>query len=132
MIFAWIAFAVNIGISLMVKSEIENAQNLLTEGEVLQFTWGAASFLPLAAAVSNLNRPRYPIRELTAPAHLNGSRGVVGYHQILASQGSPQCRTAGRADDDEDLKQQTKPCQPAIHHLQGFPEKKECARPREV
>lgn len=48
----WIAFGVNVGAGAKVKSQIKSLQSQVPAGESLEFSWGAASFLPLGAAVS--------------------------------------------------------------------------------
>jgi hypothetical protein len=52
-LLSWIAFAINMAVSAKVKQGIDAIQSTLPSGQNLSFIFGAATFLPLGAAVSH-------------------------------------------------------------------------------
>jgi hypothetical protein len=50
---SWIAFAINIAVSERVKQGVDALQSSIPSNQNLAFVFGAATFLPLGAAVSH-------------------------------------------------------------------------------
>jgi hypothetical protein len=51
-VVSWIAFAINMAVSARVKQGVDDLQPLVPANQSLTFVFGAATFLPLGAAVS--------------------------------------------------------------------------------
>jgi hypothetical protein len=52
-VLSWIAFAINMAISARVKQGVDALQSSIPSNQNLAFVFGAATFLPLGAAVSH-------------------------------------------------------------------------------
>lgn len=52
-VLSWVAFAINMAISARVKQGVGELQCFIPSGADLHFSFGAATFLPLGAAVSH-------------------------------------------------------------------------------
>jgi hypothetical protein len=52
-VLSWIAFAINMAISARVKQGVDALQSSIPSNQNLTFVFGAATFLPLGAAVSH-------------------------------------------------------------------------------
>ena len=51
-VLSWIAFAINMAVSAKVKQGVDALQSSIPSNQNLTFVFGAATFLPLGAAVS--------------------------------------------------------------------------------